>query len=84
MSGLEVFAVIAGIISAYIGAHIVFQDWRKARESRRRNKQNLKLNKSLVVGSSIIQHTYDEHFARLGNRFAVGDSELTRDCGFFS
>jgi hypothetical protein len=84
MSGLEVVAVIAGIISAYTGAHIVFQNWRQARESRRRNKQNLKLNKSLVVGSSTIQHTYDEHFARLGQRFAVGDSELTRHCGFFS
>lgn len=84
MSGLEVVGVIAGIISAYTSAHLVFQNWRKARESRRHNKQNLKLDNSLLVGSSTIQQTYDEHFARLGRRFAVGDGELTRDYGSFS
>ncbi len=84
MSGLEVVGVIAGIISAYTGAHVVFQNWRKARESRRHNKQNLKLDNSLVVGSSTIQQTYEDHFARLGQRFAVGDIELTWDCGSFS
>lgn len=84
MAGLEVVGAVAGIIAAYCGAHVVFQNWRGARESRRHNKQNQKLDNSLVVGSSTIQQTYDEHFARLGKRFGVGDSELARNCGSFS
>lgn len=83
MFGLEVVAVIAGIISAYTGSHVAFQKWQKGRESRLHNKQYLKLNNSLVAGSSTIQQTY-KHFARLGKLFAVGDSELNRDCGSFS
>lgn len=61
----------------------MFQNWQKEKKSRWHNKQNLKLDNSLVVGSLTIQQIYDKYFARLGQQFAVGNSELNWDCASF-
>jgi hypothetical protein len=79
MSGLEavgVFGVVAGIISAFHDSLSLYRSWKQKKKERRRNSKNESLEQSLSLGETKIQQEYDLHFARLGQRFAVGDCEF--------
>ena len=78
MSGLEVVAAVAGIVGAYAASASVYYAWRNKRQARITNTQNQGLEVSLTTGKTAVQREYDEHFARLGRRFAVGDGEFFR------
>ena len=73
MSGLEVIAAVTGIISAFTASVKMFQDWREKKKQRKRDSQNAELALSLASGGRAVQQEYDQHFARLGRRFAMGD-----------
>jgi hypothetical protein len=78
MSGLEVvgvFGVVAGIISAFHNSLSLYRSWKQKKKERRRNSKNESWELSLSLGETKIQGEYDFHFARLGQRFAVGDCE---------
>lgn len=77
MSGLEVVALVAGIVSAYSGAASLFRNWRRDRKERQQQKKNQHLNQALVKGSSDVQKTYDDDFRRLGQLFARGDGKTS-------
>ena len=76
MSGLEVVALVAGIVSAFAGSASLFREWREKRKERKSQAQNANLQRSLTSGGSQVQGEYDQDFARLGRRFAVGDGPL--------
>ena len=73
MSGIEVVALVAGIVSAFTGAGTLFRSWRRDRKERQRQEKNQHLEQALVKGSSDVQKTYDDDFRRLGPMFARGD-----------
>ena len=73
MSGLEVVALVAGIVSAFTGAGTLFRNWRRDRKERRKQEKNQRLEQTLVKGSSDVQTTYNDDFRRLGPMFARGD-----------
>ena len=73
MSGIEVVALVAGIVSAFTGAGSLFRSWRRDRKERQRQEKNQHLEQALVKGSSDVQKTYDDDFRRLGPMFARGD-----------
>lgn len=75
MPVLEVLAAVAGIVSAFNGAVALYRSWRDKRNERRTNKRNRELEASLTKGRTTIQQEYDGHFARFGQRFAVGDGK---------
>ena len=76
MSGLEIVAGVAAIVSACNGSVTLFRSWRDKRRERLGKTQNRNLETSLTVGGTTVQREYDGHFARLGREFAVGDGEL--------
>jgi len=86
MSGLEVvgvFGVAAGIISAFHDSLSLYRSWKqkkkeqtRKKKERRRNLKNESLEQSLSLGETKIQQEYNLHFARLGQRFAIGDCEF--------
>jgi hypothetical protein len=87
MSGLEVVAAITGIVGAFNGSVTLYRSWRDAKRERREKEENRRLERSLTVGSTTVQQEYDTHFARLGQRFAIGDGKyvpLPRYTGAFS
>jgi hypothetical protein len=75
MSGLEVVAAITSILGAFNGSVTIYRSWRDARRERREKEENRRLERSLTVGSTTVQQEYDTHFARLGQRFAIGDGK---------
>ena len=80
MSGLEVAALVAGIISAYTGAATLYRKWRSDRQARRQQLQNERLDQSLVQGRADVQARYDNDFRRLGAIFARGDGTSPLHC----
>ena len=76
MSGLEVVATVAAIVSAYAGAGTLLHIWRKKRRTKKAallTPQYQTADTSLAQGGSRVQKTYDDDFARLGAKFARGD-----------
>ena len=73
MSGVEVVAAVAGIVSAFQASVTLYPLWRDRRMGRRRLLENQILENSLSQGAFAVQTEYDRGFARLGERFAVGD-----------
>ena len=80
MSGIEVVALVAGIVSAYTGAATLFRKWRSDRKERRQQLQNERLDQSLVQGRTDVQGRYDNDFRRLGVVFARGDGSSPSAC----
>jgi len=72
MSGLEIVAAVAGIVSASSGSIELYRSWRD-KERARRNSQNQRLERSLERGGTKVQEEYNGHFARLDQAFAIGD-----------
>lgn len=75
MSGIEVAALVAAIISAFSGAHGLISKFKKKRRERRLNKQNENAELALTSAGSRVQHAYDVDFRRLGSKFAKGDGK---------
>jgi hypothetical protein len=73
MSGLEIVAGVAAIVSAFNGSVTLYRSWRDERRERLENAQNQNLERSLTIGGTTVQREYDTHFARLGRQFAIGD-----------
>jgi Flp pilus assembly protein TadB len=75
MYGLEVFALVVGIVSAFSGTASFLADRkkRKAEKARAKAEQLEKLQIAVVRALSQIQHEYDRDFPRIGPKFAAGD-----------
>lgn len=73
MSGIEVVAAVAGIVSAFQAPVSLYKSWRDKRDQRKKESQNQALEHSLCSGATTVQTEYDRDFARLGRPFAVGD-----------
>lgn len=76
MSGLEVAAAIAGIISAFNGSVTLYRSWQEKKKKRRKANENRELEISLTRGGTTVNQKYTLHFSRLGQQFAVGDGKL--------
>ncbi len=81
MSSVEVTAVVASIVSAFASGMDIFKRMKaKQRPKKGRNKpdrlteEEWQLQNSLQDRPREIKAEYDRNLARLGNRFAVGDS----------
>ena len=72
MSGLEVVALVAAIVSAFTGGSQLFSKWKERRHERRLEAQNEVVGTSLQRGTREVQTEYDRDFARLGAAFAQG------------
>jgi len=68
MSGIEVVGLVCAIVSAFAGALGLFR-----RRTRQNDWKTVPVRESLAQGRLRIQAEYDRHFARLGQRFALGD-----------
>ena len=73
MSGMEVVALVAGIVSAFSGATNLYRSWRKDKKERREKKANQRLEKVLGENGHQVQKSYDDDFRRLGAVFTRGD-----------
>ena len=81
MSSVEVTAVVASIVSAFASGMDIFKRM-KARQRSKKSRNNpdrlteewWQLQTSLQDRPQEIKAEYDRNLARLGNRFAVGDS----------
>jgi hypothetical protein len=82
MSGLEVVALVAGIISAFSGTAAFLQDRKKRKAEQAEAKKTALHNLQLAVTSAPpqIQGEYDRDFGRIGSKFASGDCECTKSC----
>lgn len=82
MSGLEIAASVAAIVSAFTGATNLFRSWRSSRRNKARASssapRDTDVETSLVRGSQRTQQEYDADYARLGRVFAVGDGTHAR------
>ena len=75
MSGLEIAAAIATIISALNRSVTLYRSWRDKWGERLENAQNRNLERSLTIGGTAVLREYDGYFARQGRKFAIGDGE---------
>jgi hypothetical protein len=77
MSGLEVVALVVGIVSAFSGTASFLRELKKKRKDKSAHKSERiqRLQKALCLAPPEIQQEYDQDFARIGRRFAVGDGE---------
>jgi len=75
MSGIEVVAAVAGIVSAFAGSKSLYYTWRDRRVERKASKPNKEMEVSLAKGRSNVQSGYDVGFARIGKPFEVGDGK---------
>ena len=76
MPVLETAAAVAGITSCYIAGTNLFRTWRKDRKEAAAKKsveEQKGVETSLVRGSTDVQTEYDGDFAKMGERFRIGD-----------
>ena len=73
MSGLEIAACVAGIVSAFNSGRELVRAIKKQRKKGREKRRAEELQNSLSVGAPAIQAEYDLDVARLGPRFNAGD-----------
>ena len=82
MSGLEVVAVVAAIVSAFGSAGKLLIEWKNKRNKKKLLKKKEAeaaiLEQSLSIGGSKVQSQYDASFAVLGAIFARGDGQSAR------
>ncbi|KAF2828877.1 hypothetical protein CC86DRAFT_404751 [Ophiobolus disseminans] len=76
MSGLEVVALVAAIISAFSGTASYLKERKKRKEEKAEAKRKAMQSLELAVISAPpqIQVEYDRDFTRIGAKFASGDS----------
>jgi hypothetical protein len=81
MSGVEVAAIVASILSAFGSGMDMFKRMRAKQKARKQDKQGakltqeeLQLQKSLSCGPQQIKAEYEKNVIRLGHRFKVGDA----------
>lgn len=72
---MDIVMTVTGIISGFKVIYDVYRDWRKKRQDRASEKQNLSLQKLLHENGSKIQNEYDLDLRRLGETFKTGDGE---------
>jgi hypothetical protein len=80
MSGLEVVALVVGIVSAFSGTASFLSELKKRKtKTKTRNKpEDLdKLRDAVKLAPPQIQQEYDQDFARIGPEFAAGDCKFT-------
>jgi hypothetical protein len=75
MSGLEVFTLVAGIVSAFSGTASFLADRKK-----RKAEELTKLRTAVIRDSPQIQHEYSQDFARIEPKFAAGDCKSCTIC----
>jgi preprotein translocase subunit SecA len=75
MSGIEIVAGVAAIVTAFNGSVKLYRSWKEKRKERLEAKENQNLEQSLTIGGTTVQREYDSHFAKLGPKFAVGDGK---------
>jgi len=79
MSGLEIAAGVAGIVSAFCAVGTIVKNARRQRKEKEKALQAeaFKAEQRLVVtidkGPPAINREYDQNFVRLGERFRRGD-----------
>ncbi|KAI4956413.1 hypothetical protein J4E91_000624 [Alternaria rosae] len=80
MSGLEVVALVVGIVSAFSGTASFLRELKKKKkdESSQKPIRIQRLQKAVELAPPEIQQEYDHDFARIGRRFAVGDDHRLR------
>jgi hypothetical protein len=76
MSGIEIVAGVAAVVTAFNGSIKLYRGWRDKKRERAEKAQNQNLELSLTLGAKTVQKEYDGHFARLGPEFAHGDGAL--------
>jgi hypothetical protein len=79
MSVVGEVAAVAGIVVGIVqtfNSCINAYEKHKSRRRRKTTDQDDELELSLEKGARKVQKKYDEGFASLGKRFAIGDSEL--------
>ena len=72
MSGIEVVAVVAGIVSGFGASVTMFQQW-KARNAKKKEAQESET--ALSESGPLVQKEYNHDVKRLGKKFAVGDGK---------
>lgn len=75
MSGVEVVAVVAGvaaIVSGFADGFVLFRRWKARSASWRLRSARTQTERELQSSGPDVRRVYDHHFARLGQRFAVG------------
>ena len=77
MSGIEIVAGVAAVVTAFNGSVKLYQGWKEKRKERLERKENQNLERSLTIGGATVQKEYDGHFAKLGPEFAVGDGKFS-------
>lgn len=78
MSGLEVVALVAAIVSAFTGTvGLLKEREQKKAEKRRAKREELKrLQVALTKAHPEVQNRYDVGFANFGSHFRSGDCKL--------
>lgn len=66
MSGIEIVAGVAAIVTAFNGSVKLYRSWREKQRERLEPKENQNLERSLTIGGTTVQREYDCHFAKLG------------------
>jgi hypothetical protein len=89
MSGLEVVASIAAIVSGFASGYDMFRDWQEKRRRVKKTKQkgekktksrSEEIEEKLRDTGQLIRQEYNRDFNRLGMRFAVGDGKAPYKC----
>ena len=75
MSGVEVVALIAGIVSAFAGtaSYLKERKKRKMEKAEKKKKEMETLRHAVKSAPPQIQRRYDIDLARIGPKFASGD-----------
>lgn len=78
MSGLEVVALVVGIVSAFSGTASFLSELKKRKKEKARNKAEEleKLRDDVKQAPPQIQKEYDMDLARIGPKFAAGDCKF--------
>ncbi|KAH8719420.1 hypothetical protein GQ44DRAFT_829304 [Phaeosphaeriaceae sp. PMI808] len=76
MSGIEVVALVAAIVSAFTGtaSYLKGRKKRKIEKAEKKKKELSKLQDAVVLAPPKIQREYNRDVARIGPKFASGDA----------
>jgi cation transport ATPase len=86
MSGLEVAALVAAIVSAFVGTASFLQERkkRKAEKAARKRSEMDKLQLAVMSAPYQIRQEYEYDIVRIGGRFASGDGKYLALLAFCS
>jgi len=63
------------LITAFESAGNMWKKWRGKRAAKKRKKTEEDFEQSITKSPPLVQQEYDKNFAKLGQRFAIGDGE---------